>query len=47
LWVEKLIFTGLRNVAAKVASLSLQAEEFAITFEIVARSETKKYSNHQ
>jgi hypothetical protein len=27
LWVEKLIFTGLKNVAAKVSSLALQAEE--------------------
>jgi hypothetical protein len=47
LWIEKLIFVGLRNVATKVASLSLQAEEFNIAFEIVARIDTKKCSNHQ
>jgi hypothetical protein len=32
---QKLIFEGLRNIAAKVASLSLQAEEFNIVFELL------------
>jgi ribosomal protein L24 len=40
-WVEKLIFAGLRIITVKVASLSLQAEEFNIAFEIVAKIDAK------